>query len=202
MKPFVFILSLLFAYAPLAVADTFEESPAEVVRIGVTNVLTMLEDKDMSIEERRHQLHEIISSRFDFHEMSFRIMAQNWKKFNDQQKAEFESGLVDMLEDVYFKAINEYSSEKVNVGGERIIDPEHATVIVTIVRDNGSDIPLLFKMHRKSDGAWKAYDANVEGISLVSHYRDRLGKIMAREGVDGVLAYLKTAKEQHEAPGV
>ena len=101
-----------------------------------------------------------------------------------------------MLENIYFRAINDYASEIVRVGGERMKGPDNATVIVTIERSNGSDIPLLFKMHRKDGGPWLAYDANVEGISLVSHYRNRFGEIMAKDGVAGVLAYLDKQETQ------
>jgi len=121
--------------------------------------------------------------------MAKRIMAQNWRKLDGEQKKQFVSGLVDMLENIYFKAITSYTSETVNIGGERMKSDTEATVIVTIVRANGTDIPLLFKLHKRDD-RWLAYDANVENISLVSHYRNRFKEIMAKDGVQGVFDYL------------
>ena len=95
----------------------------------------------------------------------------------------------DVLEDTYITAIEKRTDETVRVGGERIRDGR-ATVIVTIERKGGGDIPLLFKLKPYRD-EWLAYDVNIEGLSLVSHYRTELGAIAQKSGVAGVLRYLE-----------
>jgi len=185
---FVILLGLLCSSA----AWSQVTPPAEAMRQGVSNVLHMLQDSRLSVEQRRQQLKAIIGKRFDFNEMSQRIMAQHWKTFSAEQKQQFIEGFNNRLEQLYFDAINSYNGETVLVGGERIRGVLDATVLVTIQRkNNAGDIPLLFKLHRPSNiSEWKIYDANVEGISLVRHYRERYGAIAARSGAEGVLKAL------------
>ena len=75
------------------------------------------------------------------------------------------------------------------VGGERV-SGDAATVIVTILRRDGSDVPLLFKLRRGQVG-WRAYDANIEGVSLVSNYRISFAEIVKNRGVEGLLVHLE-----------
>jgi len=174
-------------------------APAEAIRQGVSNIIGMLKNGKLTEEQRRSQLRDIIAKRFNFDEMSKRIMAQHWKTFSAPQKQQFISEFTDTLEHLYFGAINSYSSETVLVGGERFRGEKDATVIVTMQRkNNAGDIPLLFKLHRSSEADdWKIYDANVEGISLVRHYRERYGAIASKSGAEGVLQSLE-AKPQEE----
>lgn len=117
------------------------------------------------------------------------ILAVNWNQATPEQRARFVGLLTRLLEDTYVGAIESYTTETVRVGGERI-RAEGATVIVTILRRDGTDIPLLFKLRKAGDG-WRAYDANIEGVSLVSNYRSSFAEIVKNRGVEGLLVHLE-----------
>lgn len=184
--PLAFPLLLCLLLPGLAGA---EESPAEMVRAEVAKVLAIVKDQGLGASARRHTISERIASRFDFEAMSQSILAVHWSKASPEQRERFITLYKKLLENIYVSAIETHTTQVVKVGGERYRG-ENATVIVTIQRDNGSDVPLLFKLKPHGD-SWLVYDANVEGLSLVSHYRDRFGAIAASEGIDGVLAHLE-----------
>jgi len=166
-----------------------EKSPVELVRGEVAAILAVLDDQGLDPAVRRRTMSDRIARNFDFDEMSRSILAVNWKDASDAQRERFKDLFRQILERRYVSAIEQRTTETVRVGGERIRG-DHASVIVTIARGQGSDIPLLFKLRRTDDG-WRAYDANVEGLSIVQHYRDAYGAIAKNEGIDGVLAQMQ-----------
>ena len=183
------LLAVITLVTPRPGVGQHSESPVEMVRREVATVLQILDDEKLDAASRRAMVSERIASGFDFDDMSQSILAVNWKDATDAQKARFSSLFRATLERKYLSAMEKRTTEVVKVGGERIRG-ERASVIVTIERDKGVDIPLLFKLKRTGDG-WKAYDANVEGLSLVQHYRERYAGIAASEGIAGVLAHME-----------
>ncbi len=165
------------------------ESPGSVLKQDVTKVLAVAKDESLDRAARRVRLSAILSARFDVEAMAQSILAVNWSHATPGQRARFVELLTRLLEETYIGAIESYTTETVRVGGERI-RADGATVIVTIVRRDGADIPLLFKL-RKSDDAWRAYDANIEGVSLVSNYRGSFAEIVRNRGIEGLLEHLE-----------
>ena len=179
----------LMLFAP-AVASAAQTRPVELVRAEVAALLAVLDDKTLDAVQRRQALSDRIAKRFDLLDMAQRILAVNWAKATPDQRAAFVTLFRAVLEKRYVDAIAKRTTETVRVGGERVRG-DFATVIVTIERGQGADIPLLFKLKRMDDG-WIAYDANVEGLSLVQHYRERYGAIAKNKGIEGVLEHLRS----------
>lgn len=180
------IIVLAFMMPSSVIAD---ESPASIVRAEVASVLAIVQDRSLDTETRRSKLRRIIRKRFDFRDISQRVLAVNWERATLQQRDQFVSLFTRLLENTYFRVIESYNSETVNVGGERV-QGDTATVIVTIVREDGTDIPLLLKLKRIGAN-WIAYDANIEGVSLVSNYRTSFGEVVSKHGIIGLLEDLK-----------
>jgi phospholipid transport system substrate-binding protein len=170
-------------------ASAAEERPVELVRAEVAALLAVLDDTTLDAAQRRRILSDRIAKRFDLIDMSRSILAVNWGKATEAQREQFVSLFRQVLEKKYVDAIAKRTTETVQVGGERVRG-KLATVIVTIERGQAADIPLLFKL-RQQDGGWIAYDANVEGLSLVQHYRERFGAIAKNKGIEGVLEHLR-----------
>ncbi len=180
------LLLVLVLFVPAVFAA---ESPGSILRKDVTAVLAVAQDDTLDRATRRARLSAIVIARFDVEAMAQSILAVNWSEATAEQRVRFVALLTRLLEDTYVGAIESYTTETVRVGGERIRG-DGATVIVTIVRRDGTDIPLLFKLRKGADG-WRAYDANIEGVSLVSNYRGSFADIVKNRGVEGLLAHLE-----------
>jgi phospholipid transport system substrate-binding protein len=182
-------LLALCASALLAAPAGAEQRPVDLVRAEVAAILQALDDSRRDPAARRQVLSDRIARNFDFDDMARSILATNWKGASEAQRDSFKSLFREILERKYVAAIEKRTTEVVRVGGERIRG-DRASVIVTIERGTAADIPLLFKLKR-TDNGWRAYDANVEGLSLVQHYRDEYAAIAKDAGVDGVLAHMR-----------
>jgi phospholipid transport system substrate-binding protein len=166
-----------------------EQRPVELVRAEVAAILQALDEQQRDPSARRQVLSDRIARNFDFDDMARSILATNWKGASEAQRERFKALFRGILERKYVAAIEKRTTEVVRVGGERIRG-DRASVIVTIERGTAADIPLLFKLKRTADG-WRAYDANVEGLSLVQHYRDEYAAIAKKEGMSGVLEHMR-----------
>src|SRR5689334_23517208 len=96
------------------------ETPMAAVRETVTEVLRILNDPALKNPakhaQRRRMLEEIATSRFDYAEMSKRVLGSYWKPLTDTQRNEFVEVYKSFLSDKYAGRIEDYSGRKQEVG--------------------------------------------------------------------------------------
>jgi len=56
-------------------------------------------------------------------------------------------------------------------------------------------LPINYSMYRK-DGHWLVYDLRIEGISLVTNYRNSFAPEFKAKGVQGLIDAMKQQNEQ------
>ncbi len=168
------------------------ESPTEVVRKTLTEVLRILADpklKDPSQStSRRRMLEEVISSRFDYREMSKRTLASQWNRLSEAERAEFVELFKTFLSDRYGSRIDEYSGEKVEYLSERREGP-YAEVRTKLVSSK-TQYPMDYRLINKA-GKWYAYDIVADGISLVKNYRSQFERIIRADSYQELVKRLR-----------
>jgi phospholipid transport system substrate-binding protein len=56
-------------------------------------------------------------------------------------------------------------------------------------------IPIDYKLYQDGGGDWRVYDVVIDGISLVSTYRNNFNSQIGRVGIDGVIESMKQRAE-------
>jgi hypothetical protein len=97
---------------------------ADQLKQSVEKVQATLSDKNLKspakAEERRQQLRDLISSRFDFEEMAKRSLGPEWQKHTPEEQQQFVTAFTRVLENGYFDTLESYNGEKVRfVGRDR-----------------------------------------------------------------------------------
>ncbi len=155
------------------------ESPTEVVRTTINEVIRILNDDSLKspakLLPRRRLLEQVIAQRFDYAEMSKRALAVHWTPLTKEQRDEFVDLFKGFLSDRYASKIEGYAGEQVGYLGERL-DGQYAEVR-TKLRSSKVEIPMDYRLINKG-GRWYAYDIIVDGISLVKNYRSQFDKII------------------------
>ena len=168
------------------------ESPTEVVRATLTEVLRILADPKLKdpaqSASRRRMLEEVISSRFDYREMSKRTLASQWNRLSEAERAEFVELFKTFLSDRYGSRIDEYSGEKVEYLGERL-EGQYAEVRTKLVSSK-TQFPMDYRLINKS-GKWYAYDIVADGISLVKNYRSQFERIIRADSYQQLVKRLR-----------
>jgi len=180
----VFFMVPLFVYAG---------PPLEAVKTQVNKVMDVLRDSSLKGEAgkkvKREKIRNISGDMFDYTELSKRTLGQNWRRFNAGQQTEFLGLYKKLLEDAYADKIIAYSDEKVVFGKETSLSEKTVEVQTTVITKK-ADIPIYYRVIWKGSD-WKVYDVVVEGVSLVSNYRNQFKEILSNKSPEALLDTLR-----------
>lgn len=194
------VLLLLFFILVFA-SPSSAGAPTEQIRASVDKIVAILNNPQLKsaakTKERRDQLRQAISSRFDFAEMARRSLGSQWRRLSPQERQEFVRLFTDLLERAYIDRIEGYSDGKFAYVRE-ILDKNYAEVNSRIVTHNGEEFSLNYKVLLKN-GEWRVYDVVVENISLVNNYRSQFTRIIANSSYEELVRRMK--EKQIEVAG-
>ena len=189
-KKTVAFIVIVFLMVPLYV---YAGPPLEAVKTQVNKVMDVLRDSSLKGEAgkkvKREKIRNISGNMFDYTELSKRTLGQNWSKLNAGQQTEFLGLYKTLLEDAYADKIINYTDEKVVFGKETTLSEKTAEVQTTIITKK-ADIPINYRVIQKGSD-WKVYDVVIEGVSLVSNYRNQFKEILLNKTPDALLDTLR-----------
>ena len=194
----VLLLLLIFLIGPL---PSYGGAPTQQIQATVDKVVAILKNPSLKSEakrkERRSQLRQVISVRFDFAEMAKRSLGSQWRRLSLQEQQEFIRLFTDLLEQAYVDRIESYNDEKF-VYVRETVEPNFAEVSSRIITRKGEEFTLNYKAHFVN-GEWKVYDVVVENVSLVNNYRSQFSRIIATSSYEELLRKLR--QKQTELTG-
>lgn len=165
--------------------------PTEQMRPFTQKVVDTLSDPELKTLPRKEQLQRLVAiarERFDFREMSKRVLGQQWRQLDDRQQAEFEQLFTKLLQNAYIDKIDEYAGQKVEFVQQRIRDDR--AEVQTLLVDKNRSIPISYIMLLE-DQQWMAYDVVVEGVSLIRNYMEQFKEILRKDGYPGLVKQLE-----------
>jgi phospholipid transport system substrate-binding protein len=187
----ILVVVVIGLAAPGVRAATESEAGARaVIAETVDEVLTVLRDKSRSTEERIRSLEKIVYGRFDLYVMSRLVLARNWKRFSEEQKEQYVAEFKQYLTNSYGNRIERYDQQEVEIIGERE-EPRGDVVVKTKILGGEFEGALVDYRLRKQGSDWRVIDVVIEGISMVSNYRDQFKSIVSSGGPELLLEKLK-----------
>lgn len=186
--------------SPTASESAPEESPPiqarNVVEQTVGEVIAVLRDSALSSEQRLALIEEIVYGRFDLTTMSRYVLARNWRRFSKEQQTEYVAAFKQYLSNNYSGRLSRYDQFDVNVTGSRSESNGHVTVRTVIVGGQSEGAQLDYRL-RDADGSWKVIDVKIEGISMVSNFRDQFKEVVNDGGPELLLKKLQEKNSKH-----
>jgi len=199
LAAFVLVLSLLCVPLGAGSAEQLDPSGARaLIERTVDDVLAILSDPSLDTSSRRARLEELAWERFDFTTMSQRVVAKYWRRFSDAQKADLVAEFKAFLARTYGDRIERYTTETVEIIGERTTSRGDVLVMTRIVGGDYGGAEVEYRLKYREDHWW-VIDVKVEGISLVLNYRDQFKPILARGGPEKLLDALKQKNDENAA---
>lgn len=174
----IFALAAVIGLAQPAAAT----SPSEQVQSTIVAALAVVENDALTEGTKFERLRSVFSQRLNFPELSKLALGRHWPPDRDLQE-EFIRLFQKLLEEKYLTKtlLKEGKGTKVVVLRESKEDSTAVLVETKIVRSNGTEIPVDYRMHLVGD-QWLAYDIRVEGVSLVGNYRTQFNSFLIRNG--------------------
>jgi phospholipid transport system substrate-binding protein len=155
------------------------------------NVLRKDHDALKAHPERIYALAEkIVLPHFDFQRMSRLVLGRFWRTADPQQQTRFIDEFRTLLVRTYGTALLDYTNQTLNYSPLRAAPDATDVVVHTEVQQpGGMPIPIDYRMYVK-EGAWKVYDVIVDGVSLVTNYRNSFAEEIRKSGMDGLIKAL------------
>ncbi len=195
------VVLLLLLFVLVLPCPSSAGAPTEQVRASVDRVVAILKNPQLKspakTKERRDQLRQAISSRFDFAEMARRSLGSQWRRLSPQEQQEFVRLFTDLLERAYVDRIEAYTDEHFAYVRENL-DRNYAEVQSRIVTNKREEFSLNYKTVLVN-GEWRVYDVVVENISLVNNYRSQFTRIIANSSYEELVRRMK--EKQIEVAG-
>jgi phospholipid transport system substrate-binding protein len=191
-----FVLSLSLTAAP---ASRAAEQPLDIAKSVIERALEILRNQDLSKQERRRQVKEIVDRRFDYREMAKRSLGATWRTLSKAQQDDFVRLFAELLEASYSDKIEKYAvNVRVDYVGQSV-DGDYAEVRTLVIRPNDK-IPISYRLLNES-GGWMVYDVTIEGVSLVSNYRSQFSQIIHESSYGELVRRLRTKVHELQATG-
>lgn len=185
--------ALIMALAPwLTMAQTASIGPDELIKQTSEKVLKTLENNKQVYQNDPEKIYELVNEiilpHLDFRAMSKLALGKNWREANEQQQERFVEAFKTMLVRTYSKSLTEYTGQQIEFLPYRPPEEGKRTVEVKtqIKQDNGPAIPIDYRLRIKDD-IWKVYDIKIDGISLVTNYRNSFASDIRKVGMDGLI---------------
>jgi phospholipid transport system substrate-binding protein len=168
------------------------EGATEAVQGTVAKVMRILDDESLQgperVEERRHEIEEIIRQRVDYEEMAKRSLCTQWSSLSEHERRKFVDLFVQLLRDTFAGRITDRSDEQVLYLGEEREDA--FAEVKTQVKGRKIDTRIDFRLlHSASD--WRVYDVVIDGASIVSNYRSQFMSIIRDVSYGGLVKKMR-----------
>jgi phospholipid transport system substrate-binding protein len=201
MKSFIaFLGGLLFAATVMA-----QEAPPDVLIKTVTNEVLEIVRKDKDIQSgNTKKAIDLVEAKvlphFNFTRMTQLALARDWKQTNPAQQKTLTDEFRTLLVRTYSKALTEYKNQTIDYKPFTLKAGETDVRVRTEIKQAGAgkNVQLDYYLD-KSSGAWKVYDIEVGGISLVTNYRESFASEVRANGIDGLIKSLQTKNKSGEA---
>jgi len=205
---FLFIFSLLFALNSATASTNSMLAPDKMLQEATLKMLRSINNNRKQIKQSPDKIkslvEEIIMPHLDFIAASKMVMGKYWRRAEKAQKIKFIRQFRLLLLRFYSSALSEYLSGRDKALREDLIhyfpldikDSDTAlTVRAEIQPDSGESIPIRYRMHRTKKG-WKIYDVSVEGISVITTYKNNFANQFKTQGIDALIASLEAKNKK------
>jgi phospholipid transport system substrate-binding protein len=198
------MLFLALAIARVGAADFLP--PDTLVRNTSEEVLRMVaEDKDLKSGDI-NKLVGLIETRivphFDMVRMTRLAVGRGWRQATPEQQKVLVREFQSLLVRSYATAYTAYKQVKVDVRPLRMNGNEDDVIVKTQITLPGGAPPVGvdYSMISTRDG-WKVYDVTVDGVSLVTTYRNDFAAQVQQGGIDALIRNLQERNAQFTAQG-
>lgn len=194
-----------FCVLGLALPAAAEFTPPDVVVKDTSEEVLRLvqEDKDLRNGDSA-KLTALIETKivphFDIQKMTRLAVGKNWRRATSEQQRTLVNEFKTLLVRSYGAAYSAYRQVKVNVSPLKLEAGEDDVTVRTQILLPGGAPPVAvnYAMNATPEG-WKVYNVVVEGVSLVTTYRNDFSAQIEQGGIDGLINNLKERNAQAAA---
>jgi phospholipid transport system substrate-binding protein len=134
---------------------------------------------------------DIVRSTFNFTAMTSSAMGKHWRTASSSQKKRVTDAFGTLLIRTYGLALLNYTGKPVEYGKpQRSKDNKRVVIPSKAFSSTGRPVSIRYYMS-KSGANWSVYDVKIDGVSLMTNYRENFNTKIRKGGIDGLIQSLK-----------
>ena len=175
--------------------------PDQIVKQTVSGVLDQLKLNKAQYEADHNKLFSMVDERilpyFDFRKMSQLVLGLNWRTASDEQREKFVKEFKQLLVRTYAIALLKYTNQTLEYLPYTGQPTDKVVAVKVNVKQGGGspDIPVYTQFYNGKNG-WKVIDISIEGISLVTNYRNVYNDTIKKDGLDKLIQSIAASNEK------
>jgi phospholipid transport system substrate-binding protein len=195
-------LCALALCAAASFAGAQDAAPDVLVRSITQDVLGVLnQNRDQAADAKRiaNVIETKVLPHFELTRMTQLAMGRNWRMATPDQQKTLTAEFMTLLVRTYSTALATYRDQAIDIKPLRAApDATEVTVKSNVKRPGAPPIAIDYDLGKTATG-WKVYDVKVEGVSLVTTYRDTFASEVRENGIDGLIKSLATKNRQSDS---
>ncbi|MFC1521651.1 phospholipid-binding protein MlaC [Elusimicrobiota bacterium] len=188
-KLFITLFALLFLCQPLR-ADDDAKAVSVRLKVSVSAILEILKDKGMKKEVKKDKVMGVVTPFFDLSLMAKLVLGKkHWPKLSKDQRKTFTDLFIKQLQASYFDKMDLMSDETVEYGEPVRLKTKFRVLTHVISKDQRIEIAYKFYKNKKASDpkeAWRVYDVEIEGISIVKSYGSQYDQFLKDGAIKGL----------------
>jgi len=178
----------------------------DVLARSVTNEVLSVVKMDKELQGgNSSKLVQLVESKvlphFDFTRMTQLAVGRNWRDATPEQQKALTDEFRTLLVRTYATAVTLYSNQTIDYRPVRMAPTDVDVIVKSVIKQPaGQPIVIDYSMEKVA-GTWKVYDVKIEGVSLVSNYRNTFNTEIQKNGIDGLIKALSSKNQAATAAG-
>jgi len=191
----------------LVLSSVSQAMPAEgartLVQTTADQVIAQIKNDRDALRQDPARLHRLVDKliipHFDFQRMSRWVLGKYWRKASKQQQSKFVDEFRLLLVRTYATALLEYSDQTIKYLPVHAKSGARSVIVKTVVEQSSSSkVPINYRMY-PGQQVWKVYDVAIDGVSLVSTYRNTFAATIRKSGIKGLITSLVEKNQSSKA---
>ena len=195
-KSLLILISALAAPFSLA-QDVAPDVLLKTVTLEVIAIIS--QDKDIQAGNPG-KVAELVETRilpyFDFNRMTQIAVARNWRMATPEQQKALTTEFKTLLVRTYSTALSSYRDQVIEFKGLRAASGDTEVTVKSVMKQPGTEPLTMDYDMEKTAAGWKVYDVKIDGVSLITTYRETFAGKVREGGVDGLIKLLSDKNRQ------
>lgn len=188
MNRILYTALILLVMSTAVLADDKQEAQ-QIVKNKLDAVFAVLNQQDIDQQAKKKEVDAIVTPMFDFELMAKLTLGKKyWPDLSEEKRAKYIQLYINRLKTSYLDKLTLYTDEKVVF--EPPVQVEKKVQIPTQLVSKERKTSILYKLY-KSDEAWKVYDLEIQGVSIIRSYRSQFYEILQKGTIDDLLKKLE-----------
>ncbi len=164
-------------------------------KVMTKDVLSVVQNKTMTSDERNSKIVQIITPMFDFQLMAKLSLGKQWKQMTKKQQNEFIKLYVKRMKQSYSSKVDKYTDEKIIVNNIKQVKKTRITLNTSLV-SSGDKLEVIYKFYKPrkqilNKNLWLVYDVIIAGVSVIKTDKAQFKAVLKEATINQLMERLK-----------